>query len=356
MSDTSTDNDDYKYRNLYGATPPITAERAIEVSLGIDDHYARDEFLRGWQEGNWDLVSEFCDFKLDTDTVYKAVDFIETYTGMAFYPLKPEVSKITVIDIAHHLAHQNRYSGATEFFYSTAQHCCLLYDYVIGPMGGTALDGLQVLLHDGAEYALVDMPRPVKQHMPEFRVWDRKIQMCIRSWAGLGDLPIPSWQDELDSRIIMDERAQVMSDSGNDWGMNHVEPLGITIKPWLPYVAEQQFLMRYAACSYKVFGAHQYLRSAWGIPTDSFYMPFRTGGGDVAQSGDFDPKLITDLFEVDLRGGVGRVALRSPNGMMIRDTNAGRFPRPAYKWIRGNFMLSTPELNGVSLDTTEPKK
>lgn len=347
--------DDFKYRKLYGATPPITAERAIEVALGIDDHYARLEFLKDYREGDWDGVSQFCEFKLDTDTAYKAVDFIETYTGAAFYPLKPDWTKITIIDIAHHLAQQNRYSGATEFFYSTAQHCCLLYDYVMGSMRGTYLDGLQILGHDGAETYLVDMPRPVKQHMPKFREWDNSIQMEVRKYFGLDGLPIPSWQDELDSRIIVDERAQVMSDSDNDWH-HDLKPLGVTIQPWLPYVAEQQFLMRYATASYHVHGAHQYLRSAWGLPTHSFYTPFKTGGSDVTQSGDFDPKLITDLFEVDLRGGVGRVAMRSPNGMMLRDTRAGTFPRPAYKWIRGNFVLQIPELHTISLDTTEPHK
>jgi hypothetical protein len=287
--------------------------------------------------------------RLDTDTKYKAVSYVETYTGRAFFPLEPQVKDVSIIDIAHHLSNQCRYSGAPSSFYSTAQHCCLLADFV-QKRWGTPLDCLQILMHDAAEAYLVDMPRPVKQFMPQFRDWDHAIQMCVRSWLGLDGVPIPTWQDELDSRIIVDERAQVMSDSGNDWG-HDLEPLGIEITPWAPVLAEQQFLIRYAAYSKGHYGTHQYLRSRWGLPTGCVFkeFPFKTLGGDVALRGDVDPKMITDLAEVDLRGGVGRVALRSPDGMMIRDTKAGRFPRPAWKWLHGSFELAAPDIETVEV-------
>ena len=285
---------------------------------------------------------------MDTDTKYRAAGFVETYTGRAFWPLKPDSRDVTIIDIAHHLSQQCRYAGATAWPYSTAQHCCLLADYVQEKMGGTPLDCLQILMHDAAEAFLVDMPRPVKQFMPEFRKWDNAINNCIRLWLGLGDLPIPSWQDELDSRIIMDERAQVMSDSDNDWGHN-LEPLGMLVSPWSSVVAEQNFLMRYAVYAKAVHGTHQYLRSCWGLPMGCMFkeFPFKTLGGDTLQQGVADPKLITDLQEIDIRGGCGRVALRSPDGMMIRDTNAGCFPRPAWKWIHGSFELIAPGIGAT---------
>lgn len=289
--------------------------------------------------------------ELNTDTAYKAVDFNETYTGRAFWPLKPNTADVSIIDIAHHLSNQCRYSGAPKWLYSTAQHCCLLYDYVKNVVKGDALACLQILIHDAAEAYLVDMPRPIKQYMPEFRLWDHRIQMCVRSWAGIGDVPIPPWQDELDSRIIVDERAQVLSDSDNVWG-HDLEPLGVIIEPWTPVRAEQEFLLRYAQCTHKIFGKHQYLRSAWGIPITSDYKPhdFKTGGSDVMQHGEQDTSILTDLMEVDFRGGVGRVAVRSPDGMMVRDTQAGKFPMPAWKWVRGNFDLSEPAYHMATLE------
>lgn len=285
---------------------------------------------------------------LDTDTKYKAVSYIETYTGRPFFPLHPDPKDVSIIDIAHAQSNQCRYSGHTTWFYSTAQHCCLLADYVEKQMKGTPLDCLQILMHDAAEAYLVDIPRPVKQFMPEFRVWDIAINNCIRSWLGLENESIPTWQDDIDSRIIVDERAQIMSDSGNDWGHN-LEPLGIEIAPWFPYIAEQQFLMRYATYSKQIFGTHQYLRSDWGLPTRCVVkeFPFRTGGSDIEQRGDVEPKLVTDLLEVDIRGGCGRVAIRSPNGMMVRDTTAGKFPRPAYRWVHGSFELTAPGIEDV---------
>ncbi len=281
-----------------------------------------------------------------TDTKYHAVDFIETYTGRAVRPLHSHVEDISIIDIAHALSNQCRYAGHTEFFYSTAQHCCLLADYVAKDRKGTALDCLQILLHDSAEAYLVDIPRPVKQFMPEYRKWDRALTMCIREWAGLGRLPIPEWQDEVDSRIVSDEREQVHGDmSDNDWE-HYALPLGVSITPWVPAIAEQQFLLRYATHSRAVFGSHQYLRSGWGISTNSNFV---TAGSDIMQRGAISPQVITDLMEVDIRGGVGRVAVRSPNGMMMRDARAGKFPRPAWKFIHGKFEIISEEA-GNALD------
>lgn len=276
---------------------------------------------------------------LATDTKYKAVSYVESYTGRMVFPRDPKPEYFTIIDIAHHLSNDCRYSGATEVFFSTAQHCCLLCDYVMKVRKGTPLDGIQILMHDGAEAYLRDIPRPIKQFLPDYRTWDYNLTMSIRSWLGLSGVPIPSWQDELDSRIIADERAQLMSDSGNDWQHN-VEPLGINIDPWGSRAAEQQFLMRYASLSKLHFGTPQYLRSGWGLPTDATFQPFRTGGSDVMQYGETDAAALTDLVEVDLRGGVGRVPFRSPDGMMIRDTKGGQFPRPAWRWLHGNFTLT----------------
>src|ERR1035437_7115321 len=116
---------------------------------------------------------------LKTDTKYKAATFIETYTGRAFWPLAPTADALAVIDIAHALSNQCRYSGHVVFFYSVAQHCCLLASWVVSH-GGSALDALQILMHDAPEAYLVDIPRPIKQYIPEYRLWDHNINYVIR--------------------------------------------------------------------------------------------------------------------------------------------------------------------------------
>src|ERR1017187_1510053 len=182
---------------------------------------------------------------LPTDTAYRAVDFIETYTGRAFYPLALNIEGLTILDIAHALSNQCRYSGHVRFFFPTAQHCCLLAEWLVN-RGGSALDALQILMHDAPEAYLVDVPRPIKQFMPQYRIWDFKINNVIREWMGGKFLPIPPFQDELDSRVIVDERAALFSASGLDWG-HKLEPLGVRIEPWSPEHAEKQFLLQYAA-------------------------------------------------------------------------------------------------------------
>jgi uncharacterized protein len=263
---------------------------------------------------------------LPTDTAYKAAIFIETYTGRPFWPLDPERSReeLSVIDIAHALSNQCRYSGHVRWFYSVAQHCCLLATWA-ADQGADALTCLQILLHDAPEAYLVDVPRPVKQYMPEYRVWDHAINKVIREWMGWGDIEIPAIIDDLDSRIIVDERAQLMDPARrNDWG-HKLEPVGVEIMPWTPAEAEKQFLMQYTAYSKEVYGTYQYINHEWGLPVKIFH---ETGS---------DMKNPIDLVEVDIRGNVGRVRVKDGEGILIRDTLGGAFPRAVTEWKYGKF-------------------
>lgn len=269
-------------------------------------------------------MTDITETALPTDTAYKAATFIETYTGRAFWPLNPTVDALSVIDIAHALSNQCRYSGHVQFFYSVAQHCCLLATWIVN-QGGSALDALQILMHDAPEAYLVDIPRPVKQYMPQYRIWDHAINDVIREWMGWSDLPMPARQDELDSRIIVDERAQLMDKARrNDWG-HKLEPLGVEINPMTPAEAEKQFLMQYAAYSKEVYGSYQYINHEWGIPVQIFH----SGGSDTKGS--------ADLIEVDIKGGVGRVRVRDDEGILVRDTTGGVFPRAQWAWQHGKF-------------------
>jgi len=172
----------------------------------------------------------------------------------------------------------------------------------------------------------VDIPRPVKQYMPQYRVWDHAINDVIREWMGWKDLPMLAIQDELDSRIIVDERAALMSRSGLDWG-HHLEPIGIKIEPWSQADAEKQFLMMYAAYSKEVYGSYQYINYSWGLPVNVFHQT------------NSDTRKSLDVLEVDVKGHVGRVRLHDDEGIVVRDTTGGTFPRPQWKWVHGNFEI-----------------
>lgn len=263
---------------------------------------------------------------LSTDTAYRAVDFIQTYTGRAFWPLKPQADALSIIDIAHALSNQCRYSGHVAYFYSVAQHCCLLASHV-AKNHGTPEQCLQILMHDAAEAYLVDIPRPVKQFMPQYRVWDKAINDTVRQWMGWADLPILDFQDDLDSRVIVDERAALLGGT-LDWG-HRMRPVGITIQRWTPEQAEKQFLLQYAAYCHEAYGKHFYINEEWGVPVAVTF----PASGDSENRGN-------DLIEVDVRGGVGRVKVRSADGVLKRDVTSGQFPlRPESEWWHGKFEL-----------------
>ncbi len=251
--------------------------------------------------------------------VRRTAKFVETYTGRKFYPTLADPGAFSVIDIAHALSNQCRYSGHTRDFYSVAQHSCLLTGYALEVMKATPDEALQVLMHDGPEGYLVDIARPVKQYMPEYKGWDTSIDKAMRKWLGWEHAAEPDYLHEIDGRIVADERAALMSKSGNDWG--RIDPLGVQIDYWGPREAEEQFLMRYAGLHIEVYGTPGYTRHDWHT------------GGVILHNGK---PLKGPAIEVDFRGGVARVPLLGRDGMMIRDTSGG-FPRPATAWLHGKF-------------------
>jgi hypothetical protein len=86
----------------------------------------------------------------------------QTYTGRRFYPLAPKVADIEIEDIAHQLAAENRYSGATAVPYSVAQHSVLVAEKCPVHLK------MEGLLHDASEAYLRDLPRPLKS-LPAFQ-------------------------------------------------------------------------------------------------------------------------------------------------------------------------------------------
>jgi hypothetical protein len=81
-----------------------------------------------------------------------------TYTGRSFWPMDPRPEDVSILDIAHALSNQCRFSGHTHEFYSVAEHSVRVSLIVPEP------HELWGLLHDAAEAYLIDWPRPLKQN------------------------------------------------------------------------------------------------------------------------------------------------------------------------------------------------
>ncbi len=84
---------------------------------------------------------------------------MRTFTGLYVNPLALRASQVRIVDIAHHLALINRYTGATPVPYSVAQHSVWV-SRALAPLGREL--GLAGLLHDAAEAYFNDLCSPVK--------------------------------------------------------------------------------------------------------------------------------------------------------------------------------------------------
>lgn len=166
-------------------------------------------------------------------------DWTQTSTGRKVYPLDLRAEDIDVRDIAHHLAHQCRFSGATRFHYSVAQHSVLV------ARNCPAADALWGLLHDASEAYLVDLPRPLKRlpGMEAYREAERQAMRAVCLRFGL-PLEEPESVKRADLLLLSTEARDVMSPLHPEW--LHQEPAypasPVRIQQWSPEKARAEFL------------------------------------------------------------------------------------------------------------------
>lgn len=166
-----------------------------------------------------------------------------TYSGRKVYPRKPDREVVDINDVAHHLAMENRYCGATHWPYSVAQHSVYVSYHVPNPYK------LEGLLHDSGEYVMRDLPKPVKdsidteEHTRLEREWTRAVMLKF------GIVPSKASHDiikRVDQRIVLDETA-ALSPCPEVYPPEYpgIEPLGIKIERWAWEDAKYRFLNRF---------------------------------------------------------------------------------------------------------------
>ncbi len=166
--------------------------------------------------------------------------WIQTYTGIAFYPMDPRWSEIDHQDIAHALGMLCRFAGHTEEFYSIGEHCCHIADWLLENAPEAALGGL---MHDSSEAYLVDIPKPVKNHLSQYVLIEKHLEKTIFDKYSI-PFPFHPKIKEADSRILIDERNALLKPPVKAWDFEP-EPLGIKIEGWSPKRAKAEFLDRF---------------------------------------------------------------------------------------------------------------
>lgn len=165
-------------------------------------------------------------------------DWIQLHSGKPFFPLDPRPEEIDIDDIAWSLAHQCRYNGHTNRFYSVAEHCVHISFAV--PLE----QALWGLLHDASEAYLSDLPRPLKPFIPDYKVCEDRLMRCVAELFSL-PWPEPAIVKELDTRILHNERAALMTPSALEWNIPGGSVPGIEIHGWQPKEAYTHFIGRY---------------------------------------------------------------------------------------------------------------
>lgn len=160
-----------------------------------------------------------------------------TYTGRQFWPMDPDPDDVDPTDIAHALAHLCRYNGHVARFYSVAEHCLLL-SHAVAPR-----NALWALLHDATEAYVGDMIRPLKWHIPDFSRVEDGVMDSIAQRFGLAG-PMPAEVKAADSRILLDERAALLTLSAHPWAVEDLEPLGVAVQGLEPPQAKASYLAR----------------------------------------------------------------------------------------------------------------
>lgn len=159
--------------------------------------------------------------------------WMQTYSGLKFWPLDPREDEVDIRDIAHSLSMQCRYGGHSLRFYSVAEHSVHMARMV------SPENALWALLHDAAEAYVADVPRPLKRHLPGYKEVEARVMASICDHFDLAH-EMPAEVHEADERILSDEIHQNMESM--EWHNRHASPLGVALEFWTPPVAELYFM------------------------------------------------------------------------------------------------------------------
>jgi hypothetical protein len=124
-----------------------------------------------------------------------------------------DVKQIELEDIVTGLSNVCRYSGQVSEFYSVAEHCMMVSDYVPKRLRKYAL------LHDAAEAYMGDVPRPVKLLCPGYKAIEAKVEAAILARF---NIPVPSDEDHatvkvIDNRALLTEAAELKVGDIGQW-------------------------------------------------------------------------------------------------------------------------------------------
>lgn len=128
-----------------------------------------------------------------------AKDCIRTVSGIYINVFEPTAEMICIEDIAHGLANQCRFGGHLPEFYSVAEHslnCCYLIE--------EPEHKLAALMHDASEAYLMDIPRPIKQRLSNYKEIEDGLMKLIADVFGF-EYPLHEKIKKVDETMLQIE-------------------------------------------------------------------------------------------------------------------------------------------------------
>lgn len=181
--------------------------------------------------------------------------WIQTLEGKKLTPLNLQVEQVgSIQEIAHALSVKVRFTGQTKSPFSVAEHCVRGSRQLSPAFAGA------FLLHELDEVYLPDIAAPLKPHVrvqnpdpsrdpiPWSELGQQHTRVILRA-LGLSSIEPLIYSDEVretDRRMLLTEKRDLCSPEPEPWGVPgdpYVERIGA---PWLPGLARDMFLSRFA--------------------------------------------------------------------------------------------------------------
>lgn len=168
-------------------------------------------------------------------------------SGSYFDYEAPELSELTIEDVAYGLAFEGRFSGQCfsrllkrRVYYSVAEHCVRM-SWAVPPE-----HAYDALMHELGEATCGDMTGPLKSLCPDFKTIEKRCEA-----AGFARFAVPMRDRDLikrfDLRMLVTERRDLLLWNGEPWADRHkiADPFEFEIIPWSPEAAASMFLRRF---------------------------------------------------------------------------------------------------------------
>lgn len=159
-------------------------------------------------------------------------------SGFFFDVQNPDKILITPEVIAESLSKLCRYGGHCPGFYSVAQHSVMCsYEE------GTPEEQMEFLMHDSSEAFVVDIPRPIKNLIPEYRRIEDNLLKAIFEKFEL-NFPLSEKVKTVDDKILVREFNYFYNSKKRFMFFNHLfHKEGFEL--WSSKKSKKKFLARY---------------------------------------------------------------------------------------------------------------